>query len=148
MPDLRKKYPEFPIFLFGSRSMAERPATQYFDPQKEIKPFIYPSTDWDFIMPNHTTWKKALRDDGYEEKELDKSPYPWSKGVDSIFVRYRENDNTQVLIRNDYEVFIRLWWKIDPKFWHDWLWKRGPNKPNRMLRHDVIEQMMDLEKKC
>lgn len=133
-------------YLFGSRHMMWRPATNNFDPALSIAPHIYTQTDYDYVFPIDGIWRKALIDDGFTQIAFEQSPYPWSQGIVAFYKRSVDDVNIQAIIRNDYDAFCSMWKKIDVEFWYNYLWKRSPRKPDRIMRHAIIEQLLEIEK--
>lgn len=124
--------------LFGSRSMASRPATENFVPSKMIGSRIDDSTDWDFSAPhnekNHQVliskgfsyWPKSdlsYRDDLTMGVYIKGYPHKFDMKNPQI---YSGHPVANVVLRNDYHIFRQVWESIDPEFYYQHLWKRGP----------------------
>jgi hypothetical protein len=125
--------------LFGSRSIASRPAVEGFDPAIMIGSQITDETDWDFSAPysekNHNTliesgfmywppedlsYKDSLTTGVYIKKYIHK----FDMKNPTI---YSSAPVANVVLRNDHAIFCQAWNSVDPKFYHDFLWKRSPN---------------------
>jgi hypothetical protein len=123
--------------LFGSRSMASRPAVEGFDPRVMIGSQITDDTDWDFSAPYSEKNHDALAAAGFAY---------WPPGILSykddlttgVYIKqytHKFDVNTpirtppvvNVILRNDHAIFCQAWNSVDPKFYHDFLWKRSPN---------------------
>ena len=125
--------------LFGSRSMAARPAVEDFDPSVMIGAQITDATDYDFSAPyseeNHDTlissgfayWppeQLGYKDDltvGVYIKE-----YPHKFDIKNLKI-FSDTPKVNVALRNDYYLFRQTWNSIDPQFYYNYLWKRSPN---------------------
>jgi hypothetical protein len=122
--------------LFGSRSMAIRPATDSFDPAAHIHSRIRAITDWDFSGQYSNTLIKALRAKGFEENDASHyfdnqtvavfskryvTPIDWSNPVIS-----EGDEKVHVVLHSDETLFRRVWDCIYPEFYYNYLWKRSP----------------------
>lgn len=137
-----------PYMLYGSRDMASRPAvsefehmtTETFIPAEMIGSKILKETDYDFAVPDTPANREVLMNNEFDlfEDQLYyrddvtsavyvKKYYPHlgfnktsSRGPGDMHV-------VNVVLKNDYPLFRQVWYSIDPEFYHDFLWKRGPN---------------------
>jgi hypothetical protein len=127
-------------FLFGSRSMAARSATESFDPSAAIGSRITEGTDWDFSAPWSQANHDALITNGFAHWPSDQLSYRDDLTVSVYIKSYShkfdiknlilqelgEIPTANVVLRNDFPLFVRTWNSIDPQFYHDYLWKRSP----------------------
>jgi hypothetical protein len=134
LADLNKLHAYMP---FGSRSIAARPAQDGFDPAIMIGSQIDDSTDWDFSAPytqeNHDALVNAgymhwpaeqlgYRDELTEGVYIKTYPYPFDMSNPII---YSGVPTANVVLRNDFHLFRQVWESIDPKFYHNYIWKRS-----------------------
>lgn len=127
--------------LFGSRSMALRPAVSHFDPVVMIGSQISSSTDWDFSQQYSDEIHHYLISAGYAEygREFlgdyadDLTVAVYIKEFHPAFnwkllLPYNNDDVTKVniVLHSDELLFRRVWSSISPKFYYSHLWKRSP----------------------
>jgi hypothetical protein len=125
--------------LFGSRSMASRPAVEGFDPYVMIGSQIFDETDWDFSAPYNEANHDALIDAGFAywpPEDLSYKDdlttgvyikvYPHKFDMKNPMI-FSGTPTANVVLRNDFYVFRQVWESMDPKFYHDYVWKRSPN---------------------
>jgi hypothetical protein len=125
--------------LFGSRSMASRRAVEGFDPQVMIGSQITDDTDWDFsasyneanhdalIEAGFTYWPPedlSYKDDLTTGVYIKTYPHKFDMNNPEIF---SGTPTANVVLRNDFYLFRQVWDSMDPKFYHDYVWKRSPN---------------------
>ena len=125
--------------LFGSRSMASRPAVEGFDPYVMIGSQIFDETDWDFSAPYNEKNHEALIEAGFVYWPPDDLSYKddlttgvYIKVYPHKFdmtnpITYTDAPVANVVLRNDFYLFRQVWDSMDPKFYHDYVWKRSPN---------------------
>lgn len=143
--------------LFGSRSMASRPAKEGFDPAVMIGAQIDGDTDWDFSAPYSEKNHDALAAAGFAywppgalsyKDELTMGvyikTYPHKFDISNPVI-YDSAPVVNVVLRNDYPLFVQTWDSIDPEFYYKHLWKRGPNYEfqERGLTKETIRNIMD-----
>lgn len=143
--------------MFGSRSMASRPAKEGFDPSVMIGAQITDSTDWDFSAPytleNHTIllasgyihWpaeQLGYRDELTEGVYI--KTYPHKFDVSNP-VAYNGVPTANVVLRNDHALFCQVWNSIDPEFYYNHIWKRSPTYDylNMPFTKETIRNIMD-----
>lgn len=124
--------------LFGSRSMASRPAVEGFDPAIMIGTQITDETDWDFSAPYTEKNHAALLEAGFVYWPPENLSYKDSltTGVYiKTYIHKFDKDNpviystapvANVVLRNDYPLFCQVWESIDPEFYYKHIWKRSP----------------------
>ena len=128
------KYP----MLFGSRSMATRPAVKEFDPAVMIGAQITDETDWDFSAQYSELNQDALARAGFTYWPSGASPY-----ADNLTIRVYSKEylpkldwslspifssitKVHVVLHSDEKLFRRVWDRISPEFYYKYLWKRSP----------------------
>lgn len=143
--------------LFGSRSMASRPAKESFDPSVMIGDQIVGTTDWDFTAPftqeNHDVLVKA----GYMYWPGDQLGYK-DELTEAVYIKtyphkfdpsnpltYDGVPTVNVVLRNDYPLFCQTWDSINPEFYYKHLWKRSPtyDLQDLSLTKGTIRDIMD-----
>jgi hypothetical protein len=127
--------------LFGSRSMAERPAVEEFDPTVMIGSQINDSTDWDFSQQYNDYTHSYLLSAGfthYSKKDI--GPYEDDLTVGVYIKEYKPKFDMRnplvyclddvpkinVVLHSDELFFRRVWDRISPEFYYRYLWKRSP----------------------
>lgn len=128
--------------LFGSRSMALRPAVERFDPAVMIGSQISSSTDWDFSQQYSDEIHRYLISSGYAEygREFlgayadDLTVGVYIKEFHPAFdwnhlVPYSTDDvvKVNIVLHNNEKLFRRVWSRITPEFYYSHLWKRSPS---------------------
>jgi hypothetical protein len=125
--------------LFGSRSMASRPAVEGFDPAVMIGSQITDETDWDFSAPYSEKNQDALAAAGFAYWPPGALSYKDDLTMGVYIKTYIQEFDTKnpgfytaapvvnVVLRNDFYVFRQVWESMDPQFYHDYIWKRSPN---------------------
>lgn len=92
-------------------------------------------TDWDFFADTKDpSVREFLEAYGFVETYNDKKDgiNPDYKGDDLLdFIFEHEDYNIQVLLRKDIKSYIQVQTSIIPEFYRDYLWKSGPNAPQR-----------------
>lgn len=150
--------------LFGSRSMAKRAAVEGFDPQVMIGSRIDDSTDWDFSAPYNEANHEALieagfiywppeglsyKDDLTTGVYIKTYPHKFDMNNPEIF---SGTPTANVVLRNDFYIFRQVWDSIDPRFYHDYIWKRSPSYDNQKMSltksriRDILNQMFKTAK--
>jgi hypothetical protein len=124
--------------LFGSRSMAARPAFEGFDPSFVIGAQITDETDYDFSAPyseqNHNIlinsgfayWppeQLGYKDDLTTGVYVKCYPHKFDMKNPEIFSGI---PTVNVVLRTDYHLFRQTWNSIDPEFYYKYIWKRSP----------------------
>lgn len=108
---------------------------------------VEPHTDWDFFCGEDSQIEKELIDAGFylvqpatENLEL----YPY----DDLALRIYQTltKEVQVIVRSDAELYDRVLLSIDPLFYRDFLWKSGPNKPERDQIQRIMNQLFTVAK--
>lgn len=143
IPDIIKSdlknigYPQ----LFGSRSMAIRPAVERFDPAVMIGSQISSSTDWDFSQQHSDDTHMYLISAGYSAYTAehlgnyadDLTVSVYTKEFHPSFnlknlVAYSDADivKVNIVLHKDETLFRRVWERITPEFYYSHLWKRSP----------------------
>jgi hypothetical protein len=124
--------------LFGSRSMASRPAVEGFDPSVMIGSQITDETDWDFSAPYSEKNHEALIEAGFVYWPPEDLSYKDDLTTGVYIKQYMHKFDMKnpviyssvpvanVVLRNDFFLFHQVWNSIDPKFYHDYIWKRSP----------------------
>lgn len=131
-----------PTFLFhlgGSRRMAEIVTEK----KSKVIVTISPTTDYDY----YATWSSAiasyLMQNGFQETYFTchsgNSPqgYEADTEVEEIFY----HDNVQVVLRKDASLYYDIFESIDPEFYVEYLWKSGPQAPNRPQITDIFNAL-------
>lgn len=143
--------------LFGSRSMASRPAKEGFDPAVMIGAQIDGNTDWDFSAPYSEKNHDALAAAGFAywppgalsyKDELTRGVYikTYPHKFDMFNpVIYDSVPTANVVLRSDYPLFVQTWDSIDPEFYYNHIWKRSPTYEfqERRLAKERIRDIMD-----
>ena len=124
---------------FGSRSIAARPAVEGFDPYVMIGSQIFDETDWDFSAPYSEKNQDALAAAGFAYWPPRALSYKDDLTMGVYIKTYIQEFDTKnpmiytaapvvnVVLRNDFYLFRQVWESMDPKFYHDYIWKRSPN---------------------
>ena len=143
--------------LFGSRSMTSRPAAEGFDPAVMIGSQVTDETDWDFSAPYNEANHEALIEAGFAywppedlsyKDELTTGVYikvyPHKFGMNNPEI-FCGTPTANVVLRNDYPLFCQVWNSMDPKFYHDYIWKRSPNYDEQelSLTKEAIRDIMN-----
>ena len=108
---------------------------------------VKPHTDWDFFCGEDPQIEKELIDAGFylvqpSREHLDRYPY------DDLALRMYQTitGEVQVVVRSDAELYDRVLQSIDPLFYRDFLWKSGPNKPEREQIQRIMNQLFAVAK--
>lgn len=127
--------------LFGSRSMATRPAKEGFVPSVTIGSQITASTDWDFSQQYSPEIHHYLVSAGfahYTSEQL--SPYADDLTL-GVYIKeyspkwdwknptwFSQDDivKVNIVLHSNEALFRRVWNSIDAEFYYKYLWKRGP----------------------
>jgi hypothetical protein len=143
--------------LFGSRSMASRPAKEGFDPAVMIGAQINDSTDWDFSAPYTQENHDILINAGYIHWPAEQLGYR-DELTEGVYIKtyphkfdlsnpvvYSGVPTANVVLRNDYPLFCQTWNSIDLEFYYKHLWKRSPNYDGQDLSFtkETIRDIMD-----
>lgn len=160
--------------LFGSRSMASRPAKEGFDPAVMIgaqitdttdwaQSVVY-TTDWDFSAPATQENHDILLNAGYiyyppadlsYKDDLTEGVYikTYHPPFDiSNPIIYTDPPIANVILRNDHALFCQVWNSIDPEFYYKYIWKRSPNYDGQYLSltkekiRDIMNQLFKTAK--
>jgi hypothetical protein len=139
--------------LFGSRSMAARLSTEDFDPDTMIGSQINSSTDWDFSQQYSDEIHMYLISAGYSSYGAEhlgpyadnltvavyKKDYHPKFNLKNLFA-YSDADivKVHIVLHNNEELFRRVWDRITPEFYHNYLWKRSP-------RYDHIDDRYEIK---
>lgn len=132
IPDIiQKDIDTIGAVLFGSRSMAARPAKENFDPTIMIGAHINASTDWDFSQQYSTQAHDYLVSVGFEcYKDAQLSPYADSL-TKAVYIKsycsFPRLHIVNVVLHKDEALFRQVWDCIDPEFYYRYLWKRSPH---------------------
>lgn len=147
LPDIIKNdlkhcgYPQ----LFGSRSMAARPSTEDFDTAVMIGSQISSSTDWDFSQQYSDELHQYLISVGYAAYTSESLGAYADNLTVSVYVKdyhpgfslknplaYFGSDvvKVNIVLHKDEELFRRVWDRITPEFYYNYLWKRSPRYRN------------------
>lgn len=143
--------------LFGSRSMASRPAVEEFDPAFMIGSQITDETDWDFSAPYSEKNHSALIESGFVYWPPEDLSYKDSLTTGVYIKQYMHKFDVKnpviyssapvanVVLRNDFYIFRQVWDSIDPKFYYDHIWKRSPTYDhlNMSLTKEKIRDTMN-----
>lgn len=129
--------------LFGSRSMASRWATDGFNPAVKIGCKIDDETDWDIAAEFNADNVVILRKAGFKSKDGDEL-YAKDDLTQTIFTRTILSDlsddimedtiTIHIVLRKQNSFFMSVWDNIDPKYYYEHLWKRGPKYTNTRYR--------------
>ena len=110
-------------------------------------------SDYDYIFPDLEGVEDYLKFLGFYRIPIEDSNYPWSAGIVAMYENddyhkdpSSEKERVQVLIRKDFDAFVEMWENLDVNFWHDYIWKRSPTKPDRNMRHRIIEELLKMQK--
>ena len=119
--------------LAGSRYMAQK-----FPEIIVLKKY----TDWDFYCGvNDTEALNFIAAAGlHKVKPGKETVYPFDALADSIFLGI----DFQIIVRTDPEKYGRVIESLDPEFYRDYLWKSGPNCPQRKQIQDIFNQLFRL----
>ena len=143
--------------LFGSRSMASRPAKENFDPAVMIGAQINGNTDWDFSAPYTQENHDILLNSGYIHWPAEQLGYR-DELTEGVYIKTypHEFDSSNpviydgvpianVVLRNDHALFCQVWNSIDPEFYYDHIWKRSPTYDhlNMSFTKETIRNIMD-----
>ena len=124
--------------LFGSKSMAARPAVEGFDPAIMIGAQITDGTDYDFSAPYSEENHSILLDAGFTYWPPDRLGYKDDLTVGVYIKKYPHKfdiknpkifsgvPTANVILRSDYPLFRQVWNSIDPEFYYKYIWKRSP----------------------
>jgi hypothetical protein len=123
----------FNPYLHGSRSkLSSYSFSEMFDwfapPYPSIE--MENKADWDYAIQftNESSAYFHGPDSGYSSK--DELWYQDNNTV-HVFEKVLEDGSVvQVSLRSNLQIFKTVWQSIDEYFYYDYLWKRGPSKPN------------------
>ena len=122
--------------LFGSRSMASRWATDGFNPAVKIGCKIDDETDYDIAAEFNADNCRILLQAGFKSRDGDEL-YAKDDLTQMIFTRTILSDDIMestttihIVLRKQNSFFMSVWDNIDPKYYYEHLWKRGPRFAN------------------
>ena len=108
---------------------------------------VEPHTDWDFFCGEDPQIEKELLDAGFylvqpAREHLDRYPY------DDLALRIYQTTTreVQVIVRSDPELYDKVLLSIGALFYRDFLWKSGPNKPERDQIQRIMNQLFTVAK--
>jgi hypothetical protein len=117
------------FFLGGSRRMAVLGA------ERGIVFALRPGTDYDF----YATWEQEvvadLKNAGFTKTSTEYEYY------DDETVAIMIMDDVQIVLRKDAEFYSNVFENINPQFFHDYLWKSGPNSPSPDQIRNIFNQL-------
>lgn len=126
--------------LFGSRSMAIRPAVDRFDPDTMIGSQISSSTDWDFSQQYSDEIHNYLTSVGYSAYTAEhlgayaddltisvyaKDYHPSFSLKDPLAYLGSDVVKVNIVLHKDETLFRRVWDRVTPEFYYNYLWKRS-----------------------
>ena len=141
--------------LFGSRSMAVRPSTEQFDPAAMIGSQISSYTDWDFSQQYSDDIHSYLVSVGYSSYGAEhlgayaddltvsvyaKEFYPYFSLKNPLAYLGSDVVKVNIVLHKDEELFRRVWGRITPEFYYNYLWKRSP-------RYGHIDDLYEIKSK-
>jgi hypothetical protein len=130
-----KDLEDFDVFLFGSRSMAQKEPYSDFNPKESI--ILYSSTDYDFSTEFNLAKADALINRGFT---LVGSDYIDDLTAAILVKEYKpkfcretmrvwstdEVVRVHIVTHSNELLFRAVWSSINPLFYYLGLWKRGP----------------------
>lgn len=117
------------LFASGSRYFANI--------SKKIQ--ITPSTDYDFYMQYNDANLELIKNFDCSVRYTYDPRYPFDDLAVAIVTL--SNDNAQIIIRSDAALYGKVQQSILGDFYHDYLWKSGPNKPQREQIMRIYNQL-------
>ena len=117
------------LFASGSRYFAKL--------NKKIN--ITPSTDYDFYMQYSEENLKLIENFDCSVRYTYDPRYPFDDLAVAIVTL--RNDNAQIIIRSDAALYSKVQQSILSDFYHDYLWKSGPNRPQREQIMRIYNQL-------
>jgi hypothetical protein len=108
--------------LFGSRSMAARPATDSFNPSVSIGNRINISTDWDFSQEYSIEAHNYLASAGY--RYCTRAVYFDDLTV-GVYSKLIDTNNVHFVLHKKENLFRWVWDSISTEFYYKYLWKRS-----------------------
>ena len=144
--------------LFGSRSMAIRPAKEGFVPAIMIGSQINNTTDWDFSSQYTEEAHHYLVAAGFTHYTAESiSPYADDLTAGVYIKEYvpsfdwknpktysiNEVAKVNIVLHIDEPLFRCVWDSIDAEFYYQYLWKRGPRFD--YLDYDLCEVKMRIK---
>ena len=121
------------FFQCGSRWFAEK-----YPDVIQIKD----STDWDFYCVDTPGNHKFLSNLGFKLVDGLNAKYPF----DDLAVAIYTGADVQVIVRSDPAHYAKTILRISPEFYRDFLWKSGPNKPERSQIQRIFNQLFAMSK--
>lgn len=119
------------LFASGSRYFANL--------NKKIA--ITPSTDYDFYMQYSDENLKLIENFNCSVRYTHDPRYPFDDLAVAIVTLH--NDNAQIIMRSDAALYNKVQQTIHSDFYHDYLWKSGPNKPQREQIMRIYNQLFN-----
>ena len=118
------------IYLGGSRFMAKKYP-------KIIS--VTAHTDHDFYIQDSPAIRQLLKELGGQEHTYATPPY-CDDDCNAIYLF--PIDGCQVVLRKNAYAYNKMFDTIDGEFYRDYLWKSGPNKPQREQIKAIINQLL------
>lgn len=124
--------------LVGSRYMKQKDSNLFA---------LTKDTDYDFIVPNTDANKKFLKikSDVYVDNIHNSRDYYFDNTTVAIAKFIGKFDaEVQISVRNDYGKVVSVWKNMDPEFYYNFIWKRGPvlaNNDYKYLSKIVMNQL-------
>lgn len=123
-----------PVFLGGSRRMAQRNECEIDCIRPAPLILIDDSTDYDYYATFSERALDLLRNRGWTNTGSDKQYY------DSEAVEILEKENYQIVLRKCADFYHKTFEQIPVWYYHDYLWKRNPCV-NREMIQPIIEML-------
>jgi hypothetical protein len=117
----------FSPLLGGSRRMAQIAASTGSPTKIEISS----DTDWDFYATYHWDLHKYLSDNGFHETDFSSKMVETGYALDDEAHCILERDKVQIVLRKSAGFYLNVFENIPVQFYHDYLWKSSPAKPDR-----------------
>lgn len=100
------------------------------------------TTDWDFYCHDSEHNHDRLLELGFHRVAEHNGIYP----LDDLAVAIYAFADVQVIVRTDAARYSKTILRIDPEFYRDYLWKSGPNKPERVQIQRIFNQLFKMAK--
>ena len=103
-------------------------------------------TDWDYYCQDHDVIREELlKIPGMylvQPAEQNKVQYPYDDLAIDIYQSL--DKKCQVIVRSNVDKYSKVMANINPEFYRDYLWKSGPNKPDRYQIQRIFNQLFQV----
>lgn len=128
---------KYSFLLGGSRRMSQ--IAKAIGGQPEIN--ITEATDWDFYATFTYDLHQYLLDNGFNNTDFTSKMDETGYEIDSEACFIVERAGVQVVLRKNAGFYLLVFENIPVQFYHDYLWKSSPTKPDRTMIQPIFNAL-------